>query len=490
MRRDNIEIYKLLIIIIFIAGISAIFLVQFATPTLYGTDGYLHIRMAQFLRDLGPHYKFHWTKYSIFYDKFSDKDFLYHLLLIPFTWCKDIFFGAKIAAAFFASSLFLVFFFLLNKYADNRVHLFFMLAFFFSASFLHGISLARPMTLVILIILLSTHFAILQKHAWVFLLSIAYSLVHVTGPIIIIYIAIVECVRYKEKGLFNSKTVLAAILGVIVGFLIHPNFPNNLTVFYLNAILVPVHSLTGNKIGIGAEFMPLDTRQVILNYPVVLLGVVFMMYIAFFKSVETRFHTRVFFIVSLPFFIISFVSKRYAWHSYPFMLVAFACLFSDYLRTYPRDRLRSNILLMIISIVLILNSVLCFKKHIEFDSALNKHFEFFGFNMKHAIPKGETVFHSAWSDSQYFIGLNPDNDYMVTLDPIYMHEKDPYLYKIYRDLSFGRVSDPYDILQNVFGLRYGYVNKKWRRLLYDQIRVDSRFEIIFEDRLGAIFKLS
>ena len=44
--------FNLLTISMLIFGIVIIFFVQFATPTLYGADGYLHIRMAEFLREV------------------------------------------------------------------------------------------------------------------------------------------------------------------------------------------------------------------------------------------------------------------------------------------------------------------------------------------------------------------------------------------------------------------------------------------------------
>ena len=83
--------HTLLIALILILGIAVIFLVQFSTPCLYDADGYLHIRMAEFLKDLGPRYNFHWARFSTFNGNFSDKDFLYHVALIPFTFLKIYF---------------------------------------------------------------------------------------------------------------------------------------------------------------------------------------------------------------------------------------------------------------------------------------------------------------------------------------------------------------------------------------------------------------
>ena len=92
--------YKIILSAALLIGLSVIVACQFSIPTIFGADGYLHIRLAEIIKDHGPIKDFHWARYSIFATRFSDKDFLYHVLLIPFTFFGDIFFGAKVAACF------------------------------------------------------------------------------------------------------------------------------------------------------------------------------------------------------------------------------------------------------------------------------------------------------------------------------------------------------------------------------------------------------
>ena len=54
-------------------GVAFFCRLQFATPHILGPDGYLHIRMAELLRTLGPGYSFHWARFSTFADHFSDR---------------------------------------------------------------------------------------------------------------------------------------------------------------------------------------------------------------------------------------------------------------------------------------------------------------------------------------------------------------------------------------------------------------------------------
>ena len=100
------------------------------------------------------------------------------------------------------------------------------------------------------------------------------------------------------------------------------------------------------------------------------------------------------------------------------------------------------------------------------------------------------MFHANWSDSQYFIGLNPDNDYYVTLDPIYMAYYDRKLYNLYRDVAFGRAPDPYDALKNTFRTNYGFAGKNLFGGLIRQVREDRRFTILGENDFGVVFRLN
>lgn len=478
-----------LTILILILGVVAIFSVQFATPTLYGADGYLHIRMAEFLRDLGPRYDFHWARYSTFSENFSDKDFLYHALLIPFTFFKSIFFGAKLAAAIFAALLFFGFYLILKRYSDKAILPFFLMAFFLSDMFLQAISRPRPISLVVLISILSVHLVIKKRHRLLFLVALLYSLGHITSPLIIIYALIVEIVRYIDKKEFYKKTVLAALLGVALGFLAHPNFPNNLHVFYLNSILVPIYTIKTGVLELGAEFFPLNTREFLLSYPVITIGLMLLVHTAISKRPKARFETNVFLTLSAVFLVLSFICRRYLLHGYPIMLIAFSSYFSDSLADGKKITKKAMVIASIALLILGFNSYKGVRYNALIARIFNTHYEQVGKFMEENVPEGELIFHANWSDSQYLIGLNPKNDYFVTLDPVYMYKYDPELYKLYRDVSFGRTSDPYPVLKERFKVKYGYIGKNYFSALINQIRADPRFTILAEDNFGVIFRI-
>ncbi|MGE5196909.1 MAG: hypothetical protein ACM3IL_00160, partial [Deltaproteobacteria bacterium] len=129
------------------------------------------------------------------------------------------------------------------------------------------------------------------------------------------------------------------------------------------------------------------------------------------------------------------------------------------------------------------------RERLRAERIYNEHYEAVGAWMAKYLPAGEVVFHANWSDSQYFIGLNPKDDYFVTLDPIYMYYWNKRLYNLYREIAFGRLNDPYAALKKIFKVTYGYAGRNYFSGLIAQVKADPRFEVMAEDNLGVVFRL-
>ena len=89
------------VLITLIVGWLGLLIIQWLTPKIWGADGYLHVRMAEMIKNDGLLKSLPQARFSYFLDKFSDKDWLYHVLLVPFTLSSNIFVGAKWASLLF-----------------------------------------------------------------------------------------------------------------------------------------------------------------------------------------------------------------------------------------------------------------------------------------------------------------------------------------------------------------------------------------------------
>lgn len=477
-----------------IMGVIFIFKIQFAIPNLYDADSYLHIRMAQFLQDRGIERTFPWTRYSVFFQNFSDKDFLFHCLLVPFTWFSDIFSGAKYAAAFFFSSLFLVFYWFLRKWGQREFVPLLLIVFFSSFHFWFILSSLRPFPMILIYSILAVYFLVECRYFWIFLITVLYALTHVSFPIMAFYVAAAESVRFFSEKQVCRKNIYAVFIGMTIGVLLHPYFPNNLRIFYLNGILVPFYALGRDVLGLGGEFLPASTRDILYQHPFIFLGFAAVLCFYIFASspkVRTSLVTRILFVFTLMYLFLGLSSRRFFVHAWPMALLFYGGFLKDLFSVHKPAK--KNIAWLYGSALAVFFMIGVFVWKNDVPKTLNSvqvthaHYEDFGNFMRNNLPKGELIFHSNWSDSELFIGIDPAHSYFVTLDPVYMYAYDSGLFLLYRDVAYGRYPDPYTVLKNTFQVRYGYVGKNYFSGLIYQIKRDNHFLVLKEDGLGILF---
>ena len=477
---------------------AAITTAQFSAPTIFDADGYLHIRMSDFIRHYGLRYDFHWARYSLFAQHFADKDFLYHVITIPFTYFSNIYFGAKIAAVLFSFFLLFVFTRTLKRYCLKWLVPVYLLALLLAGPFFQLLCRVRPMVFMIALTILFIHFLIVKNRWGLFFTTLVYALSHVSSPLLLVFVLITETVRYVNEKEFSRKNLLIVSGALCLGFLIHPNFPNNLAVFYYNGIWVPIYAMKWG-LELGAEFFPIDTRDFIIKYPLVVSAVVLFAIAAASSGNRIKVSTKMWLANAGFFFVLSYFSRRYIDHLYPLLLIASGAYLTDWWNSHPdyagkwalmkKTRVVLFSALAVFFIFLGSNVYKGFKTFAQAEYVWARHYENVAKWMRLNVPAGQTIFHTNWSDSQYLIGLNPGNDYFVTFDPIYMFKWNPKKYALYREISFGNSKDPYTSMKEEFDVTYGYAGKNYFAALIEQIRNDSRFQVMAEDNLGLIFRL-
>ena len=497
VRNHTPSLAQLLITILL--GLVGLLIIQWLTPKIWGADGYLHIRMSQMVRSQGLLKNLPQAKYSYFADRFSDKDWLYHVMLIPFTYAKELFMGAKWAAFVFGGVLYSTIVLIASFYVNPAGLVLVGLAPFLSSHFLLTMSRPRPMVLGISLGLWVVHGLLQKKEKTVLVSSLLYSMMHITGVLAIGYAVMVKLWRWLFGEKMGLKLVLMAVLGVLLGFILHPNLPNNFFYFYLNGILVPFFAAKWGVLELGAEFFPMTTLDYLKNYPLNILGILSVCLVVLVEKPVVKRRTQIMMILAFGFVVMGMMSQRYIAHGYPFMVLGLAMFVSDWTSDKGFSKFLKKIrhgvnLIMLSGMVLVILMIGGALKKVaqtaKGTTVMNGHYEEMGNFLKENVPEGELIFHANWSDSQYFIGVNPKNDYMVTLDPVYMWHKNQEVYKLYRAVAFAQLEDPYEVLKNAFKVNYGYADKRYFGGLVAQVRENEKFKIVKEDQMGVIFKLN
>jgi len=464
---------------ILLSGWLGLLFLQWLTPTIWGADGYFHIRLAEMIKHQGLLKTLPQAQLSYFTDRFSDKDWLYHLSLVPFSLGKNIFVGAKWAAwlgsAWLYSSLVIV----SSFYTPWQFWPITGALFFVSDHFLRTIVAPRPMILAMGLGLWIVHWLIQKKGKLVFVGSFIYGWLHLTAPLVLVYGLIMK----------RWKLILVAGLGLLLAMVIYPNFPNNWFYFYLNGILVPFFAVRWGVLELGAEFFPLGWQQYLSSYFIIPAGLIVMLLTKVWQKPKITRNTQIWWLISAIFLIMGIKSQRYIAHGFPFFILSLTSFLGDLRKKVGRWNDGAILLGIVLIFLLLGRSLQQMVLRGKSENFVNTHYEQVGNWLKDNVPKGELIFTANWSDPQYFIAINPDNNYFVAMDPVYMWHKDKKVYQQYRQVALGQDKNPYSTLKNGFKVNYGYAGKLYFWALVDQLKKDSRFEVMKEDSLGVIFKL-
>ena len=84
------------------AGLAAVILPASSLVTI---DGYYHLKVAELIADRGPWVDIRWLPLTVLGEEGPDHHWLWHVLLVPFTWIPDPFVALKIATIVTAASV-------------------------------------------------------------------------------------------------------------------------------------------------------------------------------------------------------------------------------------------------------------------------------------------------------------------------------------------------------------------------------------------------
>ncbi|MEM6731456.1 MAG: hypothetical protein AAF658_07855, partial [Myxococcota bacterium] len=156
---------------------------QFLTPNMPGTDGYYHIKIAWvYLTDGLPSDGCRWAQFSMWRDHFYDKEFGFHVLLMPFAG-GDLMWGAKVATVTYGAMVYPTFHAVLRL---SRVRFaLFWTAMFFGAGAYFGwrINVPRPQILSMSIALWAAYFVLQRSWKGTLIVGAIYALCY-TAPVV------------------------------------------------------------------------------------------------------------------------------------------------------------------------------------------------------------------------------------------------------------------------------------------------------------------
>ena len=255
------RIYCFLVSFVFLSFLAG---VQFATPNLVDNDGFYHIKMAYLMRTMGLKPVFDWLPLTILNPReFVDHHFLFHILLIPFTY-GDLRTGAKLASVIFPALAFLAVWWLLRGQEIPLAPLWSFGLLAVSEAFIYRMSMPRAQSLSLAALALGLHFLYKKRYVWLAILSFLYVWLYDAFPLILALAGMYSLACLIVERRLVWKPVAFAALGVALGMVVNPYFPANV-VFLFRHLSPKLANATATSV--GSEWYPYRTDQLVEQQP-------------------------------------------------------------------------------------------------------------------------------------------------------------------------------------------------------------------------------
>ncbi len=512
------------------------------TPGMADPDSFYHIAMAQLIYEQGVPREFPYLPYTIFNTYFTDHHLLYHLVLIPFVKLLDPIVGAKLAQALMATLTVITFFWLLKRL---KVPLsgFFTLILCLTSPFIFRVSLIKVPALSILVLLLAIQ--LIHEKKWPWLFGLAFFFVWLYGGFLLLVVAtgifvfvegLLEGARafgrarlassavvvrtrwfsdlHAWTGLLKKTAVvwfkppvlflwLAVILGVILGVVVNPYFPNNLTFYWEQVIQIGLINYQ-KVIGVGGEWYPYPIGELVSATAFVWMLVVAALTASVINWRRLTKESLALFFFALIFFVFTLKSRRYVEYFVPFTLLWTAVAMRD---TLSNEMSWARISAGVSSF---------FKNQRVFATAATVYFliavPYLSFTYVHGTKNslvgypadkfagagewlrenskpGQIIFHNDWDDFPILFFHDPANYYIVGLDPTFMYKFDQALYWKWVNITIGKQADRlYQTIKKDFKASYVFVDSD-HAALENNLKQDGHFTLVYSDTDTRIYSV-
>ncbi len=495
---------------LFVAFLGAI---QFATPNLVDNDGYYHIKLAQLMREEGLRPAFPWLPLTLLNSHdFVDHHFLYHVLLIPFTY-GDLREGAKWASVIFPAFTFLAGWLLLRGQSVSYAGLWSLGFLAVSEAFLYRMSMPRAQAVSLLVLILALHVILTQRYRWLLLLAFLYVWAYNAFPLILLLVGVYVGMRWLFERQLHLAPLMYTALGLGLGLVVNPYFPHNL--IFITHHLFPKLTET-TAISVGNEWYPYQTWTLVENSGPALLLFVAGTFALGLRRQRMDVRTATLFGLTVLFGLMLFKSRRFVEYFPPFALtfaaLAWNPLFQHWLsggvwsvnsnqpldqaiiawqRLRPKQRRRSQILASIMIAILLpalwLN-VQAAQESLRDSTKSYQRYAAASAWLEANTSAGSRIFQTDWDDFPRLFFYNTHNTYTVGLDPTYMQLYDPDLYDLWVDITRGRVEAPAQAIADTFDARYILTDLDHKGFLRTA-EADPQLVELYRDEYAAIFQV-
>lgn len=441
-------------------------LLRLLAPNPWDYDEYFHVGLARELHN-GMPASFHWTPFSLAYERFADKELLFHILLMPFTGLpfeRGALAGAMLGQLLVVGAFAWVLWRL--RVAHAPVYLLALTA--MGTTFVSRMAMCRPHHGEIGFTILFLGLLLLEAPPLALgAVAAVFGLFHASGWLPVAFATMwLLATRFDAAAPVRRRwlDVVAPGLGWAAGQCLHPAFPHNLHLLWVQNVTVLSKATAGEeelRSQIGIELQPLESRLLFDQWPALLTAAVLVILVATRPGWR---RPQVLLIAGLA--ILALLTGLFLWLRFfelavPLTLLAIAAG-SRLPESPPRRQAAGAALAGVVALILVGN-LFTFKRLRDYRVGQFAPPRPMAEWLAEHGRRGERVFTANWADSAPLFYYAPHLQSLVILDPTFFLMADPERFRLYVDIVEGREAEPARAIRERFGARWVTV---WKVPLY------------------------
>jgi hypothetical protein len=439
-----------------------------AAPSIPDADSYYHLAVAREFAGHGYPDALPWARFSVLGRTFGDKEVLFHLFLVPFTWA-DAATGGRLALALlnatFAASV--------TAFAARTMGWWSVVVplWLYAAAPMLTFRLIRlrPELFALLLLLALIAAALRKRYVWIAvvaaLFALSYTAFHVVLGLAVLWF-------FVDR---DWKLPAAAFAGTAAGLLVHPGFPGNLQVWWIQNVRF---FLEKSRLDVGTEITAATTDFFFVDNLGWWAGIALLFWAG---RVEDRqsclsssdpdrqdcLSSTTIGIAAAVFAVLALLMQRFAVYFVPLLT----------LLALERLRRPRVALALLAASLLSLPATIHVYRELLVDNRSEPDYAQFA----KALPPGAKVA-AHWGPSEFYVFFAPHGRYLNVLDPVFMAVPFPRIYEAQRRVFEGIEPDVPSVVRHV--LDSNYIAVPAGSPLLARLQHDPRIEPLYS---GATF---
>jgi hypothetical protein len=461
-------------------------------------DGYYHAMMADLYPEVCTARTFPHLTMSIWRDHFYDKELAFHALLSGvrrYSQVLGLSLGPPFHVPALTFALLMVGAFVLVAFSWKipKPALFSILLVAISPFFTYRLLMLRPHNLAIALMLLYCWqvFEVKEpRRLWIpFAFGILFAYAYSNPHFVLLPAVIYGAIQFRKNRSLAIQVPLATLLGLVAGFILHPQFPNTFLLWKIQSIDVVIQAFSpGAAVYVGEELARPDWQWLFQNAGLLLLLPLNGWALYVLRRKNPRPETLLCFAMQAVTTLGVFMIKRSAEYACPFGALTLGLLVRDMANAglfrrwkFPRPSLvpvaAAGALLLIAGFFQIrFLKGICYPEFKRFGEWAGK-----------ALPDGTVIANLIWGDFPMLFYSAPQFRYTMGLDPMFGYRWNPEKVERLEKFRTGQLLLTPRELMELTDARFAFVPSRAAPLA--QLLVKNGFAVAYRGPDGWLFDL-